>query len=431
MGFAVFGVDSLPFHLIIEQSEQFPFLYQLYKEGKLKKIQSCTPPVTIPAWSVISTGRDPGELGTYGFYRRRNFSYHEYEAANADWIHYPRIWSKCTGKSYIIAVPQTYPVSSVNGCLISGILTPDHNSAFIWPQRDSNTIQQLLKSPIRFDISNFRRTEPEILIPELTEMWQQKIVLIEYFLQKCQPNDCLFSVLIEPDRINHAFWNSAFETHPLFRPHKQCQDFFFHFYRQLDQKLSEWFSIAIDKKLCPLIISDHGARSLQGSFCINKWLIETGFLKLQQKQNSGKISSQNIDWSETQIWAEGGYVGKLFFNLTGREPQGCYQKAAIIQQLNIAVPQLRNKYNLNMELVFPEKIYQRCAKIAPDAFLLVDDLNYRCAASLHGDEFFISGNDTGPDAVNHDFQAIAASIDSLEKVHNIQDAYSFLLEKIS
>jgi predicted AlkP superfamily phosphohydrolase/phosphomutase len=433
MGFAVFGVDSLPFSLITEHEELFPFLHQLYRNGQLREIRSCTPPVTIPAWSVISTGHDPGELGTYGFYRRSDFSYRKYEMAESGWIHYPRIWSQNNaGKNYIISVPQTYPVSPVNGCLISGILTPDYHSNFIWPKPEQTNINKLLapETPM-FDIHNFRRTNPEELIPEIEKMFRQKIKLIEHYLSRCHKSDCLFSVLIEPDRVNHAFWNYAFDNHPLFRNNKTCREFFFSFYRRLDQKLEYWFEQACRNGQTPLILSDHGARSLKGSFCINEWLKQTGFLKLQQPQSSGKIVTENINWAESSIWAEGGYVGKLFFNLAGREKYGFCRTDQLKKQLNEQLKLLQKKTGLKIEIIYPEKIYKRCAKIAPDAFILIDELNYRCAAGLHEGELLIPGNDTGPDAVNHDFQAIAASNVKLKLVSSIQDIYGFLLEQIS
>lgn len=433
MGFAVFGVDSLPLSLIKKRAELFPFLNQLHQNGQLREIRSCTPPVTIPAWSVMSTGHDPGELGTYGFYRRSDFNYRKYEIAESGWIHYPRIWSQNkSGKNYIISVPQTYPVSPVNGCLISGILTPDYHSNFIWPEHEQTNINKLLApGTAMFDIHNFRRPDPEELIPDIEEMFRQKIKLIEHYLLSCRKEDCLFAVLIEPDRVNHAFWNYAFEDHPLFKDNKNCREFFFSFYRRLDQKLACWFEQASQNGQTPLIVSDHGARSLKGSFCINEWLKQIDFLQLRQPQKSGKITTENINWPETAIWAEGGYVGKLFFNLTGREKQGFCRKDLLQKQLNEMAQLLQKKTNLKIEVIYPEKIYKRCAKIAPDAFMIIDDLNYRCASGLHENELFIPGNDTGPDAVNHDFQAIAASSGKLETVNSIQDIYGFLLEQIS
>ena len=38
-------------------------------------LRSVDPPITVPAWSCMVSGRDPGELGIYGFRNRRDHSY--------------------------------------------------------------------------------------------------------------------------------------------------------------------------------------------------------------------------------------------------------------------------------------------------------------------------------------------------------------------
>ena len=34
------------------------------------------------------------------------------------------------------------------------------------------------------------------------------------------------------------------------------------------------------------------------------------------------IKDAEIDWSQTLAWGDGGYYGRLFLNVKGREPQG-------------------------------------------------------------------------------------------------------------
>jgi predicted AlkP superfamily phosphohydrolase/phosphomutase len=43
----------------------------------LGPLESAMPPVTVPAWSCMLSGRTPGELGVYGF---RNRADHGYDA---------------------------------------------------------------------------------------------------------------------------------------------------------------------------------------------------------------------------------------------------------------------------------------------------------------------------------------------------------------
>jgi len=34
------------------------------------------------------------------------------------------------------------------------------------------------------------------------------------------------------------------------------------------------------------------------------------------------IGKADVDWSKTRAWGDGGYYGRLFMNVRGREPQG-------------------------------------------------------------------------------------------------------------
>ena len=73
---------------------------------------------------------------------------------------------------------------------------------------------------------------------------------------------------------------------------------------------------------------DHGANSLKGGICFNEWLIKNGYLTLKSyPKTSTPIAKAEIDWSKTKAWGDGGYYGRLFMNVRGREPQGTVDKA--------------------------------------------------------------------------------------------------------
>src|SRR5262245_34676707 len=104
-----------------------PNISRLSADGMWGPLESCCPPITVPAWSSMLSSRDPGELGFYGFRNRGDFGYEELQTANSNLVKEPRVWdilSEKGKKVNVIAVPQTYPTRQVNGNMVSCFLTP-------------------------------------------------------------------------------------------------------------------------------------------------------------------------------------------------------------------------------------------------------------------------------------------------------------------
>jgi len=63
----IIGLDCAPPSLIFDRADKLPNLNRLMTDGVSGPLRSCDPPITIPAWMVMATGKDPGQLGLYGF----------------------------------------------------------------------------------------------------------------------------------------------------------------------------------------------------------------------------------------------------------------------------------------------------------------------------------------------------------------------------
>src|SRR5205814_9829537 len=78
-----------------------------------------------------------------------------------------------------------------------------------------------------------------------------------------------------------------------------------------------------DDATAVLVVSDHGAKRMDGGICVNEWLIANGYLSLAEKPASPvPLSKAKVDWSRTKAWGEGGYYARVFLNVAGREPNG-------------------------------------------------------------------------------------------------------------
>ena len=77
-----------------------------------------------------------------------------------------------------------------------------------------------------------------------------------------------------------------------------------------------------------IVMSDHGARPMMGGLCFNDWLIQERYLTLADPVSAvTPMKEANVDWGRTVAWGDGGYYGRLFLNVKGREPQGILEPA--------------------------------------------------------------------------------------------------------
>ena len=72
----VIGLDCAAPELVFDLwADRLPNLRRIMAQGVYGPLESTTPPITVPAWMCMMTGKDPGTLGIYGFRNRRDHSY--------------------------------------------------------------------------------------------------------------------------------------------------------------------------------------------------------------------------------------------------------------------------------------------------------------------------------------------------------------------
>src|SRR6476469_3099685 len=130
------GLDCVPPALAFERgSSLMPNLSALRARGAWARLRSTMPPITVPAWTSMVSGRDPGELGLYGFRRRERGSYELSMVQSSD-VQCERVWdllAKAGLRSSVLFVPPSYPPFPVYGELVSCFLTPDAASTHTFP----------------------------------------------------------------------------------------------------------------------------------------------------------------------------------------------------------------------------------------------------------------------------------------------------------
>ena len=130
----VLGLDSTPPRLVFDEYlSDLPTFRRLMEEGAWGPLESTIPPITVPAWTCMMTGKNAGWHGCFGFRNRKRGAYDDMWIANARTIREPKVWD-ILGRSgrrvCALGVPQTYPPSQVNGALVSCFLTPGQHAVY-------------------------------------------------------------------------------------------------------------------------------------------------------------------------------------------------------------------------------------------------------------------------------------------------------------
>ncbi len=439
----VLGLDCASPDLIFNQFRaELPTFSHLMVQGTWGELASSIPCITVPAWSSMLSSRDPGVLGVYGFRNRTDYTYKELGVANGDAIKVKRLWDYLPDKtSIILNVPQTYPARPLNGVMVTDFLTPNLDSPFTYPAAFKTEVARVVPD-YAFDVKNFRTDDKTRLLRDLYTMTEKQMQLAKHLITT-RDWHLFMHVNIGVDRVHHGFWRYHDPAHRLYTAGNPFENVIRDYYKLMDAFAADLITAAGNDTLI-LIVSDHGVARMDGGICINEWLWRSGWLTLKTPPPAGKITrfdDAEIDWSQTKAWASGGYYGRVFLNVAGREPQGIIPAAdyeATRDELAAAMRTIRGEQGqlLNHQIYKPADIYQQVNGIAPDLMVYFGDLHWRAVGSFGHGQHFTLENDTGPDDANHAPQGLFILVDPHERGrgqvtgHQLMDIAPTLLNRL-
>ncbi|MDQ1568514.1 MAG: hypothetical protein QOF96_3394 [Actinomycetota bacterium] len=409
---AVIGLDGAVPDLAFERyADRMPTLSRLREEGAWGRLRSIDPPITVPAWSCAMTGLSPGALGIYGFRNRRDHTYDRLVFSTSRAVPAPRVWERLSDAgrpSIVVGVPGTYPPKPMEGALVGCFLTPSTDSDYTWPPELKAEIAAEV-GPYILDVEDFRSEEKERVLAHVHEMTRTRFRLARH-LVATRPWDFFMLVEIGGDRLQHAFWAYAHPDHRNYRPDPVLGPAIGDYYAALDAELGELLDV-LGPDVDVFVISDHGAQHMAGGFCINEWLRQQGYLRLEEEPTGPTpMPGAKVDWERTVAWADGGYYGRVFLNVAGREPLGCvpperYEavRAEIAAGLEAVVD--HRGAPMGNKVHRPEDLYPVVNGIAPDLIAYFGELRWRPVATM-GLGLYTFENDTGPDDANHAMDGI-------------------------
>jgi predicted AlkP superfamily phosphohydrolase/phosphomutase len=289
--------------------------------------------------------------------------------------------------------------------MVSCFLTPSTEYQYTYPPMLRREVEQVVGEYL-FDSPNFRTEDKDDLLRQIYEMTDRRFALAEHLLAT-KPWDMFAMVEMGTDRIHHGFWKFMDPEHRKHEPGNRFEDAIRDYYRYIDGLLPRLLEFA-DDDTTVMVVSDHGAKRLDGGIRINEWLRREGLLTTQQEpEGPSSLEGLGVDWSRTVAWGEGGYYSRIFLNVRGREPQGIVEPDDYdrvrddLAERIAAIPDDLGR-PLATKVYRPEDVYPETKGVPPDLIVHFDDLYWRAVGTLGGDEgIHTFENDTGPDDANH------------------------------
>lgn len=269
----VIGLDGATWDLIKPWASEgkLPNLKRLMSEGTYGTMKSTTPPITIPAIPSFMTGKNPGKHGAICFVRPkmdRSLGLIDTTRIMDEFYLLPETEDM---NKMVIGLLLTYPAKKINGCMITGPLTPNKGSeGFVYPHSLRKEIAPVLDNyMIDMDVDYFPGKEKEYL-DDLVKMVEMRTNLVEYMLRN-REWDLAIVYFIALDRVQHFFMGN------------DDNNWVFQAYSKIDSSLGRLLNcVSQDTNL--FLFSDHGFGEIKGKFCVNAWLKENGFLVQNRKR---------------------------------------------------------------------------------------------------------------------------------------------------
>ncbi len=401
------GLDCASPDLVLDRFRaDLPVLSSLLDRSAYGPLHSVHPPITVPAWACMLTGRDPGVLGMYGFRSRHGWDYAPPVLNDSSSVREPAVWDLIAREglsSVVVGFPPSFPPKPMRGCLVTGMLTPPAADSFTWPLSLSERLRDWAPN-YRFDTDLHRSDDPDALFDDVCEMTRTRFDVVRNLLRS-EPWSFAFVHEIGLDRLQHALWSSVEE------PGSDGYGALLDYHRLLDAEIGELLEL-VPEETAVAVVSDHGARHLEGVFAINEWLVREGYLcTIEPPSKPGPFVPSCVDWARSRAWADGGYCGRVHLNVRGRQPEGILgpdEARRTRDEIRWKLEALPgpDREPLGTAVYFPEEVYAARRGFPPDLIVYPGDLRFRCSGSVGFDRIFLDENDTGTDAANHAWEGM-------------------------
>lgn len=279
------GIDGCDFRIIKPLIDQrsLPTLSHILKQGTHGTMISTKPPNSLPAWTSILTGVNPGKHGAIDFLVKTDNGFQLF-SRNKNIRPIWKILDQHGLRQILVNEPITYPPEKINGVMLTGFSTPPKSKNFIYPKKLKNEINKVCEG---YQAELDLQWKKQILsdkngVFDTINKFTEKNYKAAIYLAKKYEWDLLSITFTSTDRLQHYFYN---DIH-LISSH----------YKILDDMLNN--IINLDPEANLIIISDHGFGPLKKCFFINTWLKENNLMSIERDMMYKFLSKLNITYDK-------------------------------------------------------------------------------------------------------------------------------------
>jgi predicted AlkP superfamily phosphohydrolase/phosphomutase len=429
----VLGLDGATLDVIepLARSGRLPHFAKLIEEGAWGVLKSTMPPVTVPAWVCMMTGKNPGKLGFYDLLRRQGYGVEPNHGCYKEQAPLWHTLNRYGVRTGLMNIPATYPPEEVDGFMVTGMLTPSKKSTFSYP----STLGADLDSSVvdyEIDVHHWQYFDEGDLVKDIYKVLEKRGLAAEYLIKSflC---DFYMIVFTSSDRLHHQLW------------HKR--DVVEAYWEELDQVVGRILDM-FGEETTVIVVSDHGFGHLERTFYVNEWLKRKGFLRVKREMNErvivkfgrlverlyhflgerklvrpamnflNKIVSLErlqkytydylsnerlegrVNWAKTKAFScvHTPHFGQIYINLEDKMGEGCVTeeergalKEALLEEL-MSLRDPRTKEGVKVEAHFSEDVYSGPhLGEAPDIVFTLDDGRCEIDAKVGDGRLFAEG----------------------------------------
>jgi predicted AlkP superfamily phosphohydrolase/phosphomutase len=261
------GIDGGTWRVLEDLS--LPAFERLRSDATTGTLRSSLPPTTFPAWKCLSTGKNPGKLGVFGF---ANFDRHRRENRTNDATHFDsaELWdylSASGSRVGVVNVPSTYPPHPVNGIMVGG--PNSGRDGYVSPPDRESEVESYGYRPLTSGDRLGLKAGGDRTVSTARRLIDARFDVTESLLSG--GNFDLFALgIFCTDTVQHYYWNER-EVEATYERIDRRLD-------RLRRHLDGWNVV---------VVSDHGFQPIEGAVYLDSWLEREGFLSRRARGRDG------------------------------------------------------------------------------------------------------------------------------------------------